>query len=256
LSADTSKNVIDIEDLHLHFQANHVLKGISLPVKERRVTAIIGPSGSGKSSLLRCLNRMVDLTDDSRTEGSITFSGRNILAEECNVVRLRQEVGMVFQKPNPFPRSIFDNVAYGPRLRGVRRQNELGRVVEDALRGAALWDEVKDRLTKPAMDLSGGQQQRLCIARALAVRPAVLLMDEPCSALDPAATTKIEDLIEELRREMAVVLVTHNLQQAARASDYTVFLLDGRLVEWGPTEKMFTRPDDERTDAYVTGRFG
>ena len=248
--------LISIENLDLSFGSTLVLRGVCLNVVEHRVTALIGPSGSGKSSLLRCLNRMVDLVPSARVSGRILFDGENLLAHDCDVVRLRHRVGMVFQKPNPFPRSIYDNVAYGPRLRGIRGRKRLDAIVEEALRGAALWDEVSGRLRRSAVDLSGGQQQRLCIARCLAVRPRVLLMDEPCSALDPAATARIEDLISEMRKDITVVLVTHNLQQAARVSDSTAFILDGQLVEWGSTETIFTRPRDERTDAYVTGRFG
>ena len=248
--------VITIRDLDLSFGETRVLKDIGLDVKRNRVTAIIGPSGSGKSTLLRCLNRMVDLVPSARVEGEVMFAGRNILASGEDVVELRQQVGMVFQKPNPFPRSIYDNVAYGPRIRGRVPRARLDEVVEGALRGAALWDEVKDRLGSSAMDLSGGQQQRLCIARCLAVTPEVLLMDEPCSALDPASTARIEDLIADLREEVTVLLVTHNLQQAARVSDDTIFLLDGELIEVGPTDTIFTKAADSRTDDYVTGRFG
>jgi len=251
---DTGK--IEIASLSCAFGSRQVLHDITLTLAGRCVTAIIGPSGSGKSTLLRCLNRMTDLVPDARVSGKIILDGTDILRREQDVVQLRQKVGMVFQKPNPFPRSVYDNVAYGPRIRGLRRRRELDRVVEEALRGAALWEEVRDRLHAPALSLSGGQQQRLCIARCLAVRPQVLLMDEPCSALDPAATAKIEDLITGLRRELTVVLVTHNLQQAARVSDHTVFLLDGELVEAGETATIFTRARDPRTDAYVTGRFG
>ncbi len=248
--------VITIRDLDLSFGETRVLKDIGLDVKRNRVTAIIGPSGSGKSTLLRCLNRMVDLVPSARVEGEVMFAGRNVLADGEDVVELRQQVGMVFQKPNPFPRSIYDNVAYGPRIRGRVPRARLDEVVEGALRGAALWDEVKDRLGSSAMDLSGGQQQRLCIARCLAVTPEVLLMDEPCSALDPASTARIEDLIADLREEVTVLLVTHNLQQAARVSDDTIFLLDGELIEVGPTDTIFTKAADSRTDDYVTGRFG
>lgn len=248
--------VITIRDLDLSFGDIRVLKDIGLGVRRNRVTAIIGPSGSGKSTLLRCLNRMVDLVPSARVEGEVMFAGRNVLADGEDVVELRQQVGMVFQKPNPFPRSIYDNVAYGPRIRGRVPRARLDEVVEGALRGAALWDEVKDRLGSSAMDLSGGQQQRLCIARCLAVTPEVLLMDEPCSALDPASTARIEDLIADLREEVTVLLVTHNLQQAARVSDDTIFLLDGELIEVGPTDTIFTKAADSRTDDYVTGRFG
>ncbi len=252
----TNDVVMQINQLNLAYGAFEVLRDITLGIKSHRVTAIIGPSGSGKSSLIRCLNRMVDLVPSSRISGEIYFENNDILSSQCDVVQLRQRVGMVFQKPNPFPRSIYDNIAYGPRLRGVRRPEELDHIVESALRDAALWQEVHDRLNTSALDLSGGQQQRLCIARCQAVKPRVLLMDEPCSALDPASTASVEDLITGLRENVSIVLVTHNLQQAARISDYTVFLLDGQLVEHGPTQELFTRAEDQRTDDYVTGRFG
>ncbi len=248
--------LIRIRDLSLAFNGQRVLKNIAMDILPNRVTAIIGPSGSGKSSLLRCLNRMVDLAHAAETEGRIMFDGCDLLSRQQDVVALRQHIGMVFQKPNPFPRSIYDNVAYGPRIRGPMKRAALDGIVEEALQGAALWDEVKDRLHASAMDLSGGQQQRLCIARCLAVKPHVLLMDEPCSALDPAATARIEDLVSSLRQELTVVLVTHNLQQAGRASDHTAFLLDGELIECGPTELVFTNASDPRTDDYITGRFG
>jgi len=251
-----SREIMSIENLNLKFDSTHVLKDVSLSIEKHRVTAIIGPSGSGKSSLLRCLNRMVDLTPTSKTDGAVYFEGGDILSCDCDEVKLRQNIGMVFQKPNPFPRSIYDNVAYGPRLRGVKDRSQLDEIVQRALKGAALWSEVSNRLEDSALELSGGQQQRLCIARSLAVRPQILLMDEPCSALDPAATTRVEDLISQLRNDITVVLVTHNLQQAARASDYTAFLLGGELVEFGETEDIFTNPQDQRTDDYVTGRFG
>ena len=247
---------IHMVNLSLSFDGHRVLKNIDMEVARNQVTAIIGPSGSGKSTLLRCLNRMVDLIPSAKIEGKILFEGHDLLAKQQDVVALRQQIGMVFQKPNPFPRSIYDNVAYGPRIRGSIRRKKLDGIVEEALRGAALWDEVKDRLMSSAMDLSGGQQQRLCIARCLAVKPQVLLMDEPCSALDPASTARIEDLVAHLRHELTVVVVTHNLQQAGRASDYTAFLLDGELIECSPTEVLFTNASDQRTDDYITGRFG
>ncbi len=248
--------VLSIRDLNLRFGDTRVLFDIDLDVTAGGVTAIIGPSGSGKSTLLRCLNRMVDLVPVARVEGEILFGGKDILDSDYDVVELRQKVGMVFQKPNPFPRSIYDNVAYGPRIRGKVARGRLDDIVEQALRSAALWDEVKDRLGTSAMDLSGGQQQRLCIARCLAVKPEILLMDEPCSALDPASTARIEDLITDLREDVTVLLVTHNLQQAARVSDDTIFLLGGELIESGPTDSIFTKASDTRTDDYVTGRFG
>ncbi len=250
------ESVIQTKNLSLYFGETRVLADIDLEMGGRRVTAIIGPSGSGKSSLLRCLNRMVDLVPSARVEGKICFGGEDILHPDRDVVDLRQKVGMVFQKPNPFPRTIYDNVAYGPAIRGRVPKRQMDGIVEEALRGAALWDEVKDRLHTSAMELSGGQQQRLCIARCLAVKPEVLLMDEPCSALDPASTARIEDLIADLRDDVTVVLVTHNLQQAARVSDDTIFLLGGELIEVGPTEDIFTKATDRRTDDYVTGRFG
>ncbi|MFO7941092.1 MAG: phosphate ABC transporter ATP-binding protein PstB [Bacillota bacterium] len=250
------ESIIKIRDLNLSFAETQVLFDINLDIGRHRVTAIMGPSGSGKSTLLRCINRMVDLVPSARVCGEIIFGGENILDEERDVVELRQRVGMVFQKPNPFPRSIYDNVAYGPRIRGRISKTELDGVVEEALRGAALWDEVKDRLKAPALGLSGGQQQRLCIARCLAVKPEVLLMDEPASSLDPASTARIEDLIADLSEDVTVVLVTHNLQQAARVSDDTIFVLGGELIEMGPTEVIFTKAKDTRTDDYVTGRFG
>lgn len=248
--------IIKIRDLNLSFGETQVLFDINLEIGRKRVTAIMGPSGSGKSTLLRCINRMVDLVPSAKVSGEIIFGGENILDRQRDVVELRQRVGMVFQKPNPFPRSIFDNVAYGPRIRGRISKAELDGVVEEALQGAALWDEVKDRLKAPALGLSGGQQQRLCIARCLAVKPEILLMDEPASSLDPASTARIEDLIADLSEDVTVVLVTHNLQQAARVSDDTIFVLGGELIEMGPTEVIFTKAKDTRTDDYVTGRFG
>ena len=237
------------------------ISDITLDIYDRSVTAIIGPSGCGKSTLLRAFNRMNDLIPSARAQGSIELDGVDILDAAVDVVRLRRYVGMVFQKPNPFPMSIYDNVAYGPRQHGVRGKSRLDELVERTLRRAALWDEVKDRLKKPATGISGGQQQRLCIARALAVEPQVILMDEPCSALDPAATLKIEDLMTDLAREYTIVIVTHNMQQAARVSDNTAFMLAGeervgRLVEYSDTDSMFTSPKDSRTEAYITGRFG
>jgi len=232
------------------------LKGVNLEMKEKCVTALIGPSGCGKSTFLRLLNRMNELIPGTRMKGTILMDGQDIYAPEVDVVELRSKIGMVFQRPNPFPKSIFENVAYGPKRHGVRKRSELEDIVEDSLKRAALWDEVKDSLSKSALDLSGGQQQRLCIARALAVKPEVLLMDEPASALDPVATGKIEDLIDELRKEYTIVIVTHNMQQAARISQYTAFFLSGELIESNLTDKLFTRPDDRRTEDYITGRFG
>jgi phosphate transport system ATP-binding protein len=232
-----------------------------MTIPANKVTAIIGPSGCGKSTLLRALNRMTDLTQGAHAEGEILMDGENILARDIDVVEIRQRIGMVFQRPNPFPKSIYDNVAYGPRLYGVRRRVDLDGIIERSLRQAALWDEVKDKLHQSGMALSGGQQQRLCIARALAVEPSVILMDEPASALDPIATLKIEDLMQQLKAEYTIIIVTHNMQQAARVADYTAFLMidserAGRLVEFGPTGKIFTNPEKKETEDYVTGRFG
>jgi phosphate transport system ATP-binding protein len=240
----------------LSFDGRPVLKDITLGFSRHAVTALIGPSGSGKSTLLRSLNRMNDHLAGVEFGGSVVFGGRDIYDPDTDLAVLRSKIGMVFQRPNPFPKSIFDNVAYGPWVHGVRNRRQLAAVVERSLRRAALWPEVSDRLQQSALELSGGQQQRLCIARSLAIEPEVLLMDEPCSALDPAATQRIEELIEELKREVTVVIATHNLQQAARISDYTAFLLAGELVECGPTRKMFTAPGDSRTNDYITGRFG
>jgi phosphate transport system ATP-binding protein len=252
----SSKHVIDARDVSLWYGTNHVLKGITLPIRELEIAAIIGPSGCGKSTLLRCFNRMNDLFPPVRYEGSILFDGSDILRTGIDLVELRRRVGMVFQRANPFPMSIFQNVAYGPRLLGVHSKRELEQAVEGALQQSALWSEVKDRLNKPAFGLSGGQQQRLCIARALAVRPEVLLLDEPASALDPTATAKIEELILEIRSKISVVIVTHNMQQAARISDRTAFLMTGKLVEEGPTRDLFTHPREKLTEDYITGRFG
>ncbi len=235
------------------FQA---VREIDVDIPEKQVTAFIGPSGCGKSTLLRWINRMNDLVPEARAVGELTLHGRDVLAKDLDAVELRRRVGMVFQKPNPFPKSIYDNVAFGPRLHLKMTRTELDELVESSLRKAALWEEVKNRLRKPALGLSGGQQQRLCIARAIAIEPEVLLMDEPCSALDPRSTVSIEDLIAELRRDYSIVIVTHNMQQAARASDYTAFLFEGNLVEFGPTQDIFTRPKDKQTENYITGRFG
>ena len=247
---------IRVEKMNLWFSENHVLKDITLGVKSNKVTAIIGPSGCGKSTLLRCLNRMNDVIDGCRVKGSVYFNNKDIYCEGSNVVEIRKRIGMVFQKPNPFQKTIYDNVAYGPGIHGEKKREKLDDIVEQSLKKAALWDEVKDRLYKQAVDLSGGQQQRLCIARALAVEPEVLLMDEPCSALDPIATAKIEDLINELGRHYTVVIVTHNMQQASRVSDYTGFMYLGKLVEYGATTQIFEKPSEELTENYITGRFG
>jgi len=232
------------------------LKNVSMEIRPRRVTAIIGPSGCGKSTFLKTLNRMISFVPSVRTEGRVLVDNEDILAPHIDLVALRSYVGMVFQKPNPFPKSIFENVAFGPRLRGIHDRARLAEIVERSLRQAALWDEVKDRLNHPALYLSGGQQQRLCIARALAVDPQIILMDEPASALDPAATAKLEDLLQQLENDYTVIIVTHNMQQAARVSAETAFFLDGELIEFDATDRIFTQPRDPRTEAYVTGRFG
>lgn len=235
---------------------NEAVKKVTADIPANVVTAIIGPSGCGKSTFLRCINRMNDLIPSCHVTGSLLLDGEDIFDRQVDVVSLRRRVGMVFQKPNPFPKSIFDNIAFGPRLYGTRNRNRLAETVEKSLRAAALWEEVKDRLHDNALGLSGGQQQRLCIARALAVEPEVLLMDEPCSALDPLSTTRIEDLIDELRGDYTIVIVTHNMQQAARVSDFTMFLYEGNLVEFGTTKQLFTKPAERRTEDYITGRFG
>lgn len=247
---------VALTEVSIHYNKLHVVKGVSLSLPEREITAIIGPSGSGKSTLLRSLNRMNDHIPAMRISGIVAVDGENIYGDKVDVVALRRKVGMVFQRPNPFPKSIYENVAYGPRLQGLRNKAELDAIVERSLRQAALWDEVKDRLHTSGLDLSGGQQQRLCIARSLAVGPEVLLMDEPASALDPAATAKIEDLMLKLKHELTVVVVTHNMQQAARVSDRTAFLLGGELVEFDATRKIFTTPKDKRTDDYISGKIG
>jgi phosphate transport system ATP-binding protein len=248
--------MVTIESLSLWYGEKLALKSVSMAVSRQRITAYIGPSGCGKSTLLRCLNRMNDLIDGVRIEGKIRIAGVDIYDPIRDVTELRKRVGMVFQKSNPFPKSVYDNVAYGPRILGIRHRHELDAVVERSLRGAALWDEVSDRLKDSALSLSGGQQQRLCIARALAVEPEVLLMDEPCSALDPIATAKIEELMLDLKERYTIIIVTHNMQQAARVSEYTGFMLLGELVEFGVTKDLFRNPRDKRTEDYITGRFG
>ena len=248
--------ILSAHDLNLWYGAHQALHNISIDIPEKSITALIGPSGCGKSTFLKTLNRMNDLVGGVKITGEVTYEGENIYDPSVDVNELRKSIGMVFQKPNPFPMSIYDNIAYGPRTHGVRKKEELDEIVERSLRGAAIWDEVKDRLKKNALGLSGGQQQRLCIARALAVEPKVLLMDEPTSALDPISTSKIEDLATQLREQYTIVIVTHNMQQAVRISDTTAFFLLGELVEYGQTEKIFSQPQDKRTEDYITGRFG
>lgn len=250
------RDKIVTKDLDLYYGNNHALKKVTMNMKENAITAFIGPSGCGKSTFLKTLNRMNDLVENVSIKGTVLLDGENIYDPKVDTTLLRKKVGMVFQQPNPFPMSIYDNVAYGPRIHGIRNKARLDEIVETSLKGAALWDEVGDRLKKSGLSLSGGQQQRLCIARALAVEPEVLLMDEPTSALDPISTLKIEDLMEELKKKYTVVIVTHNMQQAARISDYTAFFLVGEVVEFAPAGQMFSDPKDKRTEDYITGRFG
>jgi phosphate transport system ATP-binding protein len=247
---------ISVENLNLHYGENHALKDVNMEIADHAITAFIGPSGCGKSTFLRCLNRMNDLVDGCRVEGKVILDGEDIYDKRVDTTLLRKKVGMVFQQPNPFPMSIYDNIAYGPRLHGIKNKKELDEIVERSLQGAAIFEEVKDRLYKSALGLSGGQQQRLCIARALAVSPEVLLMDEPTSALDPISTLKIEELMETLKKKYTVVIVTHNMQQAARVSDDTAFFLVGEVIEKNATSEIFARPQDKRTEDYITGRFG
>ena len=249
-------DIITVKDLCLFYGSTQALKNIDIDIKQNSITALIGPSGCGKSTFLKTLNRMNDLVPGVKITGRVNYMGHDIYDREQNVNLLRKEVGMVFQKPNPFPMSIYDNIAYGPRTHGIKARAQLDEIVEKSLKGAAIWDEVKDRLKKSALGLSGGQQQRLCIARALAVEPQVLLMDEPTSALDPISTSKIEDLCAELKKNYTIVIVTHNMQQAVRISDYTAFFLLGELIEYGESEELFSRPRDKRTEDYITGRFG
>jgi len=248
--------ILDIKELCLWYGSTQALKNIDMEIPEKSITALIGPSGCGKSTFLKTLNRMNDLIPEVKVTGSVVYGGKNILGGGVDVTGLRREVGMVFQRPNPFPMSIYDNVAYGPRTHGLRNRAKLDDIVERSLRDAAIWDEVKDRLKKPALGLSGGQQQRLCIARALAVEPEVLLMDEPTSALDPISTSKIEELATELKSRYTIIIVTHNMQQALRISDKTAFFLLGELIEYDDTERLFSQPCDKRTEDYITGRFG
>ncbi len=256
VSPAEQKPKISAKDVHFYYGAFHALKGISIDIMPNQVTALIGPSGCGKSTFLRCLNRMNDLIDGTRIEGAISLDGVDINGPTIDPVELRREVGMVFQKPNPFPMSIHENIAYGPKIHGVRKKVELDEIVESCLRRAALWDEVKDKLNQSALSLSGGQQQRLCIARTIAVGPEVILMDEPCSALDPIATNKIEDLMFELKKQFTIVIVTHNMQQAQRASDVTAFFYMGELVEINTTQNIFLYPQKKQTEDYISGRFG
>lgn len=251
-----SENIIDIKGLNLWYGENQALYDVSMPVRRKSITALIGPSGCGKSTLLRSINRMNDIIDGCRVSGEIVFHDNNVYNPDTDVMALRKKIGMIFQKPNPFPMSIKDNITYGPRLHGVNDRASLDALVEDCIKQSALWDEVQDRLGASAMSLSGGQQQRLCIARALSVSPEVILMDEPTSALDPIATNKIEDLAQELKKDYTVVIVTHNMQQASRISDYTGFMYMGKLIEFDKTEKIFENPSEQLTENYITGRFG
>lgn len=261
-----NSNVFEVDDLDVYYGEFKAVRNVTFDIREREITALIGPSGCGKSTVLRCFDRMNDLIETARVDGTILYHGIDLYGPDVDPVEVRRRVGMVFQKPNPFPKSIYDNLAFGPRLNGIRKKSELDDIVESSLRSAALWDEVKDRLKASALGLSGGQQQRLCIARCVAVKPDVILMDEPCSALDPIATARIEDLMQEIKNEYTIIIVTHNMQQAARVSDRTAFFTTevneesdrrtGLLVEFNPTAKIFSNPDDERTEMYVTGRFG
>ncbi|WP_236550084.1 phosphate ABC transporter ATP-binding protein PstB [Exiguobacterium oxidotolerans] len=249
-------SVYRVDNLNLWYGDDHALKDVNLDIKQNEVTAIIGPSGCGKSTFIKTLNRMVELVPIVRTNGVIEYNGRNIFDKEYEVEELRTSVGMVFQQPNPFPKSIYDNIAYGPRIHGVKNKKILDEIVERSLRGAAIWDEVKDRLNENAYGLSGGQQQRLCIARCLAIEPDVILMDEPTSALDPISTLKVEELVQDLKKDYSIIIVTHNMQQAARVSDKTAFFLNGEVVEFDQTDRIFSNPSDKRTEDYISGRFG
>lgn len=249
-------DIITVKDLNLWYNTSQALKNVNINIEENTITALIGPSGCGKSTFLKTINRMNDLVQGVRVEGEILYGDTNIFDKSVDVNELRRDIGMVFQKPNPFPMSIYDNIAYGPRTHGIKNKVALDEIVEESLRGAAIWDEVKDRLKKSALGLSGGQQQRLCIARALAVKPKILLMDEPTSALDPISTSKVEDLSMELKEKYTIVIVTHNMQQAVRISDKTSFFLLGELIEYGNTEEMFSNPKEKKTEDYITGRFG
>jgi len=266
VASSLGEAVFEVENLAVYYGPFRAVRDVNLTVRKNEITAFIGPSGCGKSTVLRCFDRMNDLIESARVEGSIMYHGVDLYGPDVDAVEVRRRVGMVFQKPNPFPKSIYDNLAFGPRLNGIKKREELDHIVESSLKRAALWDEVKDRLKSSALGLSGGQQQRLCIARCVAVNPDVILMDEPCSALDPIATARIEDLMKEIKKDYTIVIVTHNMQQAARVSDRTAFFTTevntesdrrtGVLVEFNPTEKVFSTPDDDRTEAYITGRFG
>ncbi|ESU30659.1 phosphate ABC transporter ATP-binding protein [Bacillus sp. 17376] len=257
ISDPTGQNIVySTKQLNLWYGDNHALKNIDLDIIEKEVTAIIGPSGCGKSTYIKTLNRMIELVPGVKTSGEIRYKGRNILDQSYTVEELRTKVGMVFQKPNPFPKSIYDNIVYGPKIHGIRDKKILDEIVEKSLRGAAIWDEVKDRMNQNAYGLSGGQQQRICIARALAIEPDVILMDEPTSALDPISTLKVEELVQELKKDFSIIIVTHNMQQAARISDKTAFFLNGEVIEFAETDKIFSNPSDKRTEDYITGRFG
>jgi phosphate transport system ATP-binding protein len=255
-TGENKKIVYDTRDLNLWYGEGHALKNINLPIYENEVTAIIGPSGCGKSTYIKTLNRMVELVSGVRVSGEILYRERNIFDKDFKVEELRTRVGMVFQKPNPFPKSIYENIAYGPKIHGIKNKKVLDEIVEQSLRGAAIWDEVKDRLHQNAYGLSGGQQQRICIARCLAIEPDVILMDEPTSALDPISTLKVEELVQELKKSFSIIIVTHNMQQAARISDRTAFFLNGEVIEYANTNKIFSTPSDKRTEDYITGRFG
>ncbi len=255
-ASEEKRAVFQTKNLNLWYSETHALKDINLEIKENEVTAVIGPSGCGKSTYIKTLNRMVELVPGVRITGEIKYKDKNILDKDFSVEELRTQVGMVFQKPNPFPKSIYENIAYGPKIHGIKNKKILDEIVEKSLRGASIWDEVKDRLHENAYGLSGGQQQRLCIARCLAVEPEVILMDEPTSALDPKSTLRIEELVQELRKDYSIIIVTHNMQQAARISDKTAFFLNGEVVEFDDTDKIFTNPSDQRTEDYISGRFG
>ncbi len=252
----SNKTVFETKDLNLWYGEDHALKDINLKIPENQVTAIIGPSGCGKSTFIKTLNRMVEMVPIVKVSGSIAYRDKRIFDPRYRVEELRTQVGMVFQKPNPFPKSIYDNIAYGPRIHGIKNKKVLDQIVEKSLRGAAIWDEVKDRLNENAYGLSGGQQQRICIARCLAIEPDVILMDEPTSALDPISTLKVEELVQELKKDYSIIIVTHNMQQAARISDKTAFFLNGEVVEFSDTNELFSNPEDKRTEDYITGRFG